>query len=135
MGPLWHELTGRWHEERTISYTESHDQALVGDKTLRFRMADAAMYDPMRVGWVCVFNFHPVRAFPGYGILAPGGSYRMVLDTDAEPFGGHGRLAADQVHHTLDDGQTPGGSRLSLYLPFRTGMVLRPAIAESKGAP
>ena len=49
MGQLWFELTNRRQEERTISYTESHDQALVGDKTLMFRMADAAMYAHMRV--------------------------------------------------------------------------------------
>ncbi|WP_206196729.1 alpha amylase C-terminal domain-containing protein [Zooshikella ganghwensis] len=41
---LWHELINRRHDEKTISYTESHDQALVGDKTLIFRLADAAMY-------------------------------------------------------------------------------------------
>jgi 1,4-alpha-glucan branching enzyme len=46
MGHLWYELTNR-REEKTISYAESHDQALVGDKTLMFRMADAAMYDHM----------------------------------------------------------------------------------------
>ncbi len=50
MGHLWYELTNRRREEKTISYTESHDQALVGDKTLMFRMADAAMYHHMAVG-------------------------------------------------------------------------------------
>jgi 1,4-alpha-glucan branching enzyme len=49
MGHLWHELTNRRQEEKTISYTESHDQALVGDKTLMFRMADAAMYQHMTI--------------------------------------------------------------------------------------
>jgi 1,4-alpha-glucan branching enzyme len=49
MGHLWHELTNRRREEKTISYVESHDQALVGDKTLMFRMADAAMYHHMSV--------------------------------------------------------------------------------------
>ena len=47
MGGLWHELTNRRAEEKSISYAESHDQALVGDKTLIFRMADAAMYAHM----------------------------------------------------------------------------------------
>lgn len=44
MGELYHELTTRRPEEKTISYAESHDQALVGDKTLMFRMADKEMY-------------------------------------------------------------------------------------------
>ena len=46
---LLHELTAHRPEERTISYAESHDQALVGDKTLIFRLADANMYEHMRV--------------------------------------------------------------------------------------
>ena len=42
---IWHELTFR--NAGTIAYAESHDQALVGDKTIMFRLADAAMYDQM----------------------------------------------------------------------------------------
>ena len=40
---LW-ELTNRRRDERTISYAESHDQALVGDKTIIFRLIDSDMY-------------------------------------------------------------------------------------------
>jgi 1,4-alpha-glucan branching enzyme len=47
MGNLMHELTQRRPEEKIISYCESHDQALVGDKTLIFRMIDAEMYSGM----------------------------------------------------------------------------------------
>jgi len=47
MGKLMHELTQHRPEERIISYCESHDQALVGDKTLIFRMIDAEMYTGM----------------------------------------------------------------------------------------
>ena len=52
----WHptsifwELTNRRADEKTISYVESHDQALVGDKTVIFRLIDAAMYWHMMVG-------------------------------------------------------------------------------------
>ena len=42
-GMLW-ELTNRRSDEKTISYVESHDQALVGDKTVIFRLVDADMY-------------------------------------------------------------------------------------------
>ncbi len=38
MGWLWHELTNRRREERTVSYVESHDQALVGGKTFIFEL-------------------------------------------------------------------------------------------------
>lgn len=46
---IWRELTARRAEERTIGYAESHDQALVGDKTLIFRLADREMYTHMRI--------------------------------------------------------------------------------------
>ena len=51
----WHptsifwELTNRRPDEKTISYCESHDQALVGDKTIIFRLIDADMYWHMGV--------------------------------------------------------------------------------------
>lgn len=47
MGHLMHELTQHRPEEKIVSYCESHDQALVGDKTLIFRMLDAEMYTGM----------------------------------------------------------------------------------------
>lgn len=40
---LW-EVTNRRSDEKTVSYAESHDQALVGDKTIIFRLIDADMY-------------------------------------------------------------------------------------------
>ncbi len=49
MGALWHTLTDRRHAEKTISYAESHDQALVGDQTLIFRLIGADMYHCMAV--------------------------------------------------------------------------------------
>lgn len=48
LGHLFHELTAHRPEESTISYAESHDQALVGDKTLIFRLIDKDMYDHMQ---------------------------------------------------------------------------------------
>jgi 1,4-alpha-glucan branching enzyme len=41
---IWWEVTNRRSDEKTISYAESHDQALVGDKTIIFRLIDADMY-------------------------------------------------------------------------------------------
>ena len=40
---LWM-MTNHRAEEKTINYAESHDQALVGDKTIIFRLADSDMY-------------------------------------------------------------------------------------------
>jgi 1,4-alpha-glucan branching enzyme len=50
MGHLWHELTNRRSDEKTISYAESHDQSLVGDQTLIFRLIGSDMYDAMSAG-------------------------------------------------------------------------------------
>ena len=47
IGRLMYELSQHRPEEKIISYSESHDQALVGDKTLIFRMLDAEMYTGM----------------------------------------------------------------------------------------
>ena len=47
MWQIWCELTGRRPCEKYIGYAESHDQALVGDKTLMFRLCDSRMYTDM----------------------------------------------------------------------------------------
>ncbi len=237
MGTLWWELNNRRHDERTISYTESHDQALVGDKTLIFRLVDAAMYDHMsvdddnlsvvrgialhklirlitlataghgylnfmgnefghpewidfprqgnnwshhyarrqwslvdnprlryrqldrfdkdmialarahkvlaspwahhlwehnddkilifaRAGLIWAFNFHPTQSFADYRFPAPPGRYRIVLDSDAPQYGGHGRVDPELPHLTLPPAAADQPHRLSLYLPSRTALVL-----------
>lgn len=50
MGEIWWELTNKRADEKTISYAECHDQALVGDKTLIFRLMDKEMYTAMNKG-------------------------------------------------------------------------------------
>lgn len=47
MGEVFHTLTNRRAHEDHIAYAESHDQAMVGDKTLAFRLMDAEMYTHM----------------------------------------------------------------------------------------
>lgn len=44
---MWNNMCLRRPGENTVAYVESHDQALVGDKTMIFRLADAAMYTDM----------------------------------------------------------------------------------------
>ena len=46
-GEIWYELTNKRADEKTISYAECHDQALVGDKTIIFRLIDKEMYFSM----------------------------------------------------------------------------------------
>ena len=239
MGNLWFELTNRRTEEKTISYAESHDQALVGDKSIIFRLIAEDMYDHMSVGdenirvdrgialhkmirlitlatagagyltfmgnefghpewidfpregnnWSCryarrqwhlvddlnlkyqflarfdrdmialakrfqlldhsgpnllyehsdnmvtvferagllfAFNFHPHRSYSDYRFEAPSGKYKMVLDSDAPEYGGHGRLVAGREHLTSFDIVANRQSHLlSLYLPTRTALILQ----------
>ena len=47
---IFWEVTNRRSDEKTVSYAESHDQALVGDKTIIFRLIDADMYWHFRKG-------------------------------------------------------------------------------------
>lgn len=50
IGGLRYALTDKRPEEKTVSYVECHDQALVGGKTLIFLMMDSAIYDSMHRG-------------------------------------------------------------------------------------
>ena len=49
LNQIYYELANRRPKEKVIGYCESHDQALVGDKTIMFRLCDSAMYDSMRI--------------------------------------------------------------------------------------
>ncbi len=51
IGRMYWELIARRPGEKVIGYAESHDQALVGDKTIMFRLADKEMYDGMNRGY------------------------------------------------------------------------------------
>jgi 1,4-alpha-glucan branching enzyme len=46
---MFHELTQSRADEKAISYAESHDQAIVGDKTIAFRLMDKEMYYSMEL--------------------------------------------------------------------------------------
>ncbi|MEZ5081946.1 MAG: alpha amylase C-terminal domain-containing protein, partial [Bacteroidales bacterium] len=41
---MWNVLNDRLRYVKTVAYAESHDQALVGDKTIAFRLMDKEMY-------------------------------------------------------------------------------------------
>lgn len=241
-GDIFWELTNRRKEEKTISYAESHDQALVGDKTIIFRLIDDKMYWHMMVddsdldvsrgialhkmirlitistinggylnfmgnefghpewidfpregnGWsykyarrqwslaadpklkyqfleafdkamvklirdekhftiralhklwdssedqvlafrrsdlVFVFNFNPTTSFSDYGVLAPAGKYKVVLDTDSTEFGGFSLNDDSLEHFTQHDPlyKKEGKEWLKLYIPARTAIVLKKA--------
>jgi 1,4-alpha-glucan branching enzyme len=49
MAEMFHELTNHRAGEGSIAYAESHDQAIVGDQTIIFRLMDKEMYEHMHV--------------------------------------------------------------------------------------
>lgn len=49
VGEMWWQLTNKREDEKTISYAECHDQAMVGDKTIIFRLMDKEMYTSMNM--------------------------------------------------------------------------------------
>jgi 1,4-alpha-glucan branching enzyme len=88
MGTLMHELTQHRPEEKIISYCESHDQALVGDKTLIFRMIDAEMYTGMSK------NYHSVVVDRGIAL------HKMIrLLTFATSGGGYLNFMGNEFGH------------------------------------
>jgi len=88
MGQLMHELTQHRPEEKVISYCESHDQALVGDKTLIFRMLDADMYFGMTK------DFHNLRIDRGIAL------HKMIrLITFATAGGGYLNFMGNEFGH------------------------------------
>ena len=48
VGEIFYQLTSKRLDEKVVSYAESHDQALVGDKTIIFRLIDKEMYYSMQ---------------------------------------------------------------------------------------
>lgn len=242
---IFWEVKNRRPDEKTVSYCESHDQALVGDKTIIFRLIDADMYWHFKIGdenqnvhrgialhkmirlvtiaainggylnfmgnefghpeWIdfpregngwsykyarrqwnlvdnkdldyhylgdfdkamlkvikgekkfistpvtevwhndndqilafergnllFVFNFSPTRSFTDYGFLVSKGTYNIMLDTDAKPFGGNG-LNDDTMSHVTNFDPVYAEQQkewLKLYVPARSALVLR--IIEEK---
>ena len=237
---MWNMMTDRLPDVGTVAYCESHDQALVGDKTIAFRLMDRQMYTDMdratentvvdrgmalhkmiRLftislagqaylnfmgnefghpewidfprqgnGWsykharrqwslsengflrysylgafdramlalvkrygilsdgyaynrkmdpenktlvfshgdvVFVFNWHPSRSLPGYSVPVPGpGRYRVVLSSDAEEFGGFGRIDASVYAFSRPETDVEGNVRhcISVYNLSRAALVL-----------
>jgi 1,4-alpha-glucan branching enzyme len=71
---------------------------------------------------IFVFNFNPLRSFTDYEISCAKGSYTIVLNTDDIRFGGFGHVNSNIEYHSFEKGE---GNCLKLYLPARTGIVLK----------
>ncbi len=238
VGNIYYELNSRRVDEQTISYAESHDQALVGDKTIFFRLTDAEIYTNMsknsntlvveraialhkiirlitlttagsgylnfmgnefghpewidfprqgnnwsyfyarrqwslsenqllkyhwlndfdkiminfandndifsqkftfnhltdtprqilaysRKNFLFVFNFNFVNSYTDFPIPVLPGKYKILFTTDDIEYGGQGRIDKTIEHLTIGDFNEQGMQNLLLYLPTRTGIVLK----------
>ena len=68
-----------------------------------------------------LFNFHPSNAYSDYAIVCPPGEYRIVLNSDNPSYHGFGNIDSGISYFTDN---YKGVSRLRLYLPPRTAVVL-----------
>ncbi|EAA64425.1 hypothetical protein AN2314.2 [Aspergillus nidulans FGSC A4] len=86
-----------------------------GDKVLVFERADLL--------WI--FNFHPTESFTDYRVgVEQAGTYRVVLDTDDQAFGGLGRIDQGTRFFTTDMEWNGRRNYLQVYIPTRTALAL-----------
>ena len=127
-GSLRFKALGDWSEEML--------KRLSGTRCFAAQPIPLVRNDPDHVlafyrgGLVFVFNFDPTRSYSDYGILVPpGGTYRLLFDSDEVRFGGQGRIAAGQEFWPANVVQGDEiVQQVKLYLPARTALVLRRVI-------
>lgn len=106
------EMKYKWlsHPQNYIS--RKHE----GDKLIVFDRADKLVF---------VFNWHPSKSYTDYkiGVNVPG-KYKVVLDTDAEQYGGHKRLDHSVDYFTANDPWDNRRCSLMVYIPCRSAFVL-----------
>jgi len=78
---------------------------------------------------VFAFNFHVTESYVGLRIPVPDrADYRVILDTDATEYGGHGLLAVPLVYPWQDVPMYTQTQSLQIYLPARSAQVLAPVV-------
>ncbi|MGN0998427.1 MAG: alpha-amylase family glycosyl hydrolase [Faecousia sp.] len=109
--------------EKDMVAEAKKDHVLDGwDKQLLVHNGDNVMAYQKGDG-VFIFNFDPTRCYDGYLVpMAEEGDYQVSLSTDDFCYGGHGRVA--RMVYTAAK-QPDGRTGFQIYLPNRTGIVLR----------
>ncbi|CAG9861487.1 unnamed protein product [Phyllotreta striolata] len=78
-----------------------------------------------RAGVLFVFNFHPTKSFTDYRIgVEDAGTYRIVLCTDDQEFGGFGRIDKSVNFVTVPEGYSGRRNYVQVYIPSRTAIAL-----------
>lgn len=78
-----------------------------------------------RAGLLWIFNFHPSSSYADYRVgVEEAGTYRVVINSDDELFGGHNRVSASTRYFTTDFAWHNRKNFLQVYIPTRTAIVL-----------
>ena len=73
--------------------------------------------------YLLAYNLSPQQSLVGYSVPARPGQYQVVFSTDDEAFAGQQRISHTVTHHTQT--AADGSASVQLYLPARTGVVLK----------
>lgn len=119
-------------DDETLRYQDlaAFDQALITlaskitDDELSYLTVrqDDSIASFMRGELLVVVNISPEKSYTDYTLSAKAGSYQMLLDSDDKQYGGHGRIDHQTRYFTEPSSNE---HQLSLYVPARTGFVLR----------
>ncbi|XP_067137870.1 1,4-alpha-glucan-branching enzyme [Centruroides vittatus] len=111
--------------DRALNLTEEKYKWLSADPGyVSWKHEDDKVVVFERAGVIFVLNFHPSKSFPDYkiGVEEPG-KYKVVLDSDAEEFGGHKRLNPGSEHFTFPEPYAGRRNSMMVYIPSRVGLI------------
>lgn len=78
-----------------------------------------------RAGLLWIFNFHATNSYTDYRVgVEDAGTYKVVLNSDREEFGGWGRIDESVKYFTTDLRWNDRNNFLQVYVPTRTVLVL-----------
>ena len=75
-----------------------------------------------RNGCFFAINLSPTHSYTDYALPCLSGEYELLLNTDSKEFGGFGNIDESVTYFTHN---TPNGTFIKLYLPARSGIVLK----------
>jgi 1,4-alpha-glucan branching enzyme len=113
-------------DKAMLNWIEKSDCYSISFPVLIHANENAQVLAYERNGWLFVFNFNPETSFPGYNIPSISGKYSIIFTTDDAEFGGQERIDKCITYFAQ---LMPTG--LPLYLPARSGLVLRKQTIKS----
>ena len=74
---------------------------------------------------IFIFNFHPFISVPDYEFRVPQpGSYKIILNSDSEKFGGHNRIDESHIFESFQYENNPDHF-IKTYITNRTAIILK----------